>query len=343
VARIAGIETTAARGGEAGAEVVAPATIAYDATRLARVNARAPGVVRAIRAEMGERVRPGSPLATIESAALGSDRSRLQAVRSRLTAAEAAYRREKDLFEKGISAQKDLLAAEQEWEAARAESASAQAALGMVGGGAGGGGVYTLAAPIAGIVTERNATIGFLVASEDVLFEIADVSTMWAEIAVREDQLSDVATGQRVIITVDGISDREFSGTIAVISSKLDPRTRTATARVALQNPEGLLRANMFGRARIQTGGRGMSVLVPREAVQRSREDHVVFVPIRDGVYQARTVRVLGGDGGLVTIEGAIRAGDFVVTKGSFLLKTETLKESIGAGCCEVEPPRSGG
>ncbi len=343
IAREAGIETIPATEGAAPAGLVVPATIVFDPARVARVNARAPGVVRAIRADLGARVRFGSPLVQFESAALGAERSRLQAAGTRVAVAEASYQREQELFEKGISSKKDVLAAQQELETAKAEGAAAQAELGMIGGSADGGGLYTLTSPIAGVVTERNATVGLLVGAEDVLFEIADVSTMWAEIAVREDQLSSVAVGQSVTIAVDGVPEREFAGTIQAIASKLDPRTRTATVRVVLRNPEGLLRANMFGRASIHVGGDGLSVLVPRESVQRRRGEHVVFVRRSDEVYVPRRVRVAPGGGEFVAIEGGVRPGDLVVTKGSFLLKTETLKESIGAGCCEAEAPKSGG
>jgi cobalt-zinc-cadmium efflux system membrane fusion protein len=140
-----------------------------------------------------------------------------------------------------------------------------------------------------------------------------------------------------VSITIDGLGDREFKGTLSYVAPEIDRHTRTAKGRVALGNSDGALRANMFGRARIATTATRNTVLVPRAAVQRARGAHLVFVKLEEDVYETRRVQVLHGNGEWVTISGRVAPGDEVVTEGSFLLKTETLKESIGAGCCDVE------
>jgi cobalt-zinc-cadmium efflux system membrane fusion protein len=66
----------------------------------------------------------------------------------------------------------------------------------------------------------------------------------------------------------------------------------------------------------------------------------LVFVQLEAGTYEARRVRTSPAEGGLVAVHADVKPGERVVTTGSFLLKTETLKESIGAGCCEIEAPR---
>ena len=81
------------------------------------------------------------------------------------------------------------------------------------------------------------------------------------------------------------------------------------------------------------------SVVVPRAAVQRARSVSLVFVRLADDLYEARRVTVGTGADDVVSVSGRLRAGDDVVTDGSFLLKTETLKDSIGAGCCDVDGP----
>jgi cobalt-zinc-cadmium efflux system membrane fusion protein len=93
----------------------------------------------------------------------------------------------------------------------------------------------------------------------------------------------------------------------------------------------------MFARARISVSGSSASVVVPRESVQRARSANLVFVRLAEDLYEARRVSVGRADGDLIEVSGRVVPGDAVVTKGSFLLKTETLKESIGAGCCEVD------
>ena len=77
--------------------------------------------------------------------------------------------------------------------------------------------------------------------------------------------------------------------------------------------------------------------MVPAAAVQRAGDAQLVFVREQLDSYLARRVRVLARQGDRVRVSGGVQPGDPVVTTGSFLLKTETLKDSIGAGCCDVE------
>jgi cobalt-zinc-cadmium efflux system membrane fusion protein len=339
-ARDAGIETVPAVEGMEGTGVFATATLVADASHVAVVNPRVAGVVRSIRADLGSRVARGTPLAELESSAVGEDQSRLQAARARASLAEASYRRENELYDKGVSALREVEEAKREWEAAKAEVSAASGALAMIGASGGAAGSYTLRAPIAGVVTKRTATVGTLVDIDDVLFEIVDVSRLWADIDVPEAQVSRVRAGQRVVLRVEGLSGREFHGVVKFVSPVIDPQTRTAKARAALPNPDGLLRANMYAKARIVDDANAASILVPRTAVQDAKGVQLVFIQLAPDAYEARRVKTTPAENNMVAIASDLRPGDRVVTTGSFLLKTETLKESIGAGCCEVEAPK---
>lgn len=338
-ARLAGIETVKAAPAREISEIVAPATIAYDATRVAQVNARSPGVVKRIHADIGTWVEAGAPLIMIESAAVSADQSRLAAAKSRVGVAEATYSREARLEKKGISAKKEVIEAEQGLREARAEYEALRASLGIVGANGGSGGRYTLSAPFAGVVTQRNVSMDRYVVSESMLLEIVDTSSMLAEIAVPEASLGLVSVGRQVVLAVDGLDGREFQSTVSHISPMVDPQTRTAKARVRLANPEGLLRANMYGRARIAAAAPSRaSAAVPREAIQRARSVHLAFVRLAPDEYEARRVKMTANhrEDNLVEVSSGLQPGEEVVVAGSFFLKTETLKDSIGAGCCDV-------
>ncbi|WP_437668751.1 efflux RND transporter periplasmic adaptor subunit [Sorangium sp. So ce131] len=332
-ARLAGILTAKAVERQGGGGIPVTARIVYDALKVAEINARAAGVVRQLHVDVGAEVKKGAPLAVIDSAEVGADRSRLASALSRLKIAEENLLREEQLEKEGISSRRSVLAAQQELDAARAERASFAASLAVVGASAGGSGGYTLTTPLAGIVTQRRATVGRLVGVEETLFEVVDVSSMWAELDVPETDLPSVSPRQPVVIEVDGIEGRELKGEITYVAPAIDPSTRTAKARVPLANPDGALRANMFGRARILAPARA-AVMVPRSAVQRARTVKLVFVRLAEDQFEARRVEIGATEGDLVEVKKGVRPGEEVATEGSFLLKTETLKESIGAGCC---------
>ena len=316
-----------------GTEVVARVT--WDATRGAAVSARTAGLVSAIRAEVGDRVVRGQALAELRSAQLAADRSRATAAAQARDVAAAEVERKRELLAGGVASQRDLLDAARSLAAAEAELAGVRAELDLVGGGEGDGAV--LSAPLTGIVTARHARVGQVVDGLKPLFELVDPSRMWAELDVPERDLAGVAPGQQVQLRLDALPGEAFTGRIVTLSPAVDPATRTALARVELDNPDGSLRANLYGTATILGETAPAVVVVPAAAVQRAGDAQLVFVREQVDSYLARRVRVLARQGDRVRISGGVLPGDPVVTTGSFLLKTETLKDSIGAGCCDVE------
>lgn len=207
----------------------------------------------------------------------------------------------------------------------------------MVGARPDGSARYTLTAPISGVVNRRAATIGRLVDPTAVLFEIVDSSAMWVEIDVPETDVGLVAVGQSVKLTLDGSAREPLHAQLAYVASNVDSATRTTLARAALPNPDGALRANVFGRALISVSDPLVSVLVPRSAVQRARNASIVFVRLADDRFELRRVEIEATEGELLGVRGRLVVGDLVVSDGSFLLKTEILKDSMGSGCCEVD------
>jgi cobalt-zinc-cadmium efflux system membrane fusion protein len=323
-----------ARADEGG--LAALATISWDATRVALVSARAPGVVRELKVDVGSRVRRGEPLAALDSAEVGGERAAIDAARARLALEEAELARRAGLGPAGAISVAEIDRARAERDAARAELRAAEAALGMVGAGEGTAGRYTLAAPLSGVITRRVAVVGGHVEGSAVLFEVVDTSAVWADIEVPEGDLAHVAVGQRVSFRADVLGGRTVDGTIASIAPAIDPAKRTVLARAALSNPDGVLRANLFGAVRIATPD-AAAVSVPAAALQRAKGKELVFVRLADDLYEARRVEVVTRQGDTVVLRKGVAPGEAVVTEGSFLLKTETLKDSIGAGCCDVE------
>jgi len=129
---------------------------------------------------------------------------------------------------------------------------------------------------------------------------------------------------------------RRTAGEVIWISSFLDPRTRTATVRVKPVQA-GSLRAHEFGRLRLPVGPAEPSILVPRDAVQWEGCCNVVFVQEAADRFRPRKVEIAAADAAYYRVISGLQPDDQVVVAGSFLLKTELKKSSIGAGCCGLE------
>jgi cobalt-zinc-cadmium efflux system membrane fusion protein len=199
---------------------------------------------------------------------------------------------------------------------------------------AGRGGRYTLVAPFDGTVTAREAVAGRAVAAEDALVEVADVRTLWAVLDVPEEHARSVRAGQKVTVRVDG-SGEVREARVARVAASVDPRTRTVRVRVDLPNADRTLRAGSFVRGTIEVSSARRALLVPRDAVQRAQEHDLVFVRTAPGQFDPVAVRVGARTAADVEVVEGLAPGAEVVTTGAFVLKTELLKDSIGAGCAD--------
>ncbi len=348
IAEQAGFELSSVQPRRISKTVECNAEIAYDGNRFAQIAAQVPGVVEEVHRDLGERVEAGEVLVTIMSAHLGAAKARYLQARQSLALWKRNYERESDLLDRGVSTEKHLLEAETrlaESRIAMSESEQALISLGLsgrqieeVGRENDTSSHYELTAPFPGVVIDRFTAIGEVVAPSEPLFTVSDVSRMWALLDIYESDLRDVRIGQPAVITVEGLQGESFAGYVSWVSSRLDPQTRTLTARIELDNAAGRLRANMFAHASITVKEREQALVVPESAVQWEGCCNIVFVKSSDTVYQPRKVHLGIDTGNVYEILSGVSEGDRVVTQGSFLLKTEILKSSIGTGCCEIDP-----
>jgi len=324
------------------------AVVAYDGNRYAHLAAQVSGVVATVRKDLGDRVESGDVLATITSAHLGAVKAAyLHAVAS-VALWERNHAREAGLLERGVSTERDVLEAETRLAESRIAFSKAEQELLSLGVSSeqietvrrdeDTTGQYVVTAPFAGMVVERRAVTGEIVDPSKSLFAIADVSRMWALLDVYEADVREIRVGQPVVLYVEELRGESFGGHITWVSSELSPQTRTLQARAEFNNDRGLLRANMFGTANVSVGDRHDVVVVPATAVQWEGCCNVVFVKKSNTVYEPRKVHLGISTGTVYQVLSGVNVGEKIVTQGSFLLKTEILKGSIGAGCCEVQP-----
>lgn len=314
-----------------------PARVVYDATRTAEITASAGGVLRSVTVDLGAKVKSGDPLATLDSADVGGDRSRLEAAYRRVRAAKDRLERLKELEKDGVVARKQRVDAELTLDEATADANALAAELGVSGASKGKGSGYTVTSPIDGVVTRRTAAVGKLVENKDALFQVVDPTVLWAELEIPESSAASVREGAEVVLTFPALPAETFAGTIATILPEVDPHTRTVTARVAVKNPHLRLRANMFGEAAVFGETPADGVTIPRAAIQTVDRQRFVFVRKDALLFEVRHVTVPSKEGESALVTEGLKPGEEVVTIGSFLLKTETLKDSIGAGCCAEE------
>ena len=317
-----------------------PAELQLNGDRVAMVGPRVAGRVAGIVVSMGDRVSNGTVLASIDSPDVGSLLASYTSAQATESVAQRTYQREKDLFARRISSEREVLAAEAALASATSERRSVESrlqALGVPLPTAGSTGptsaLLPIRSPIQGTVIERNATIGAPVGPETVLFKLADLSTLWLVAKVPETAMRDIRRGDTVTVKVDALPDQPVSGRVSYIGATVSETTRTVDVRIDVPNGTGQLKPGMFARAQLATHvarERSDRLLIPQAAVQELNRKRVVFVPRPDGGFDVREVTVGASVGDDIEVLSGLKAGDTIVTSGSFTLKSQAVRGETG-------------
>ncbi|GJM21447.1 MAG: hypothetical protein DHS20C15_13620 [Planctomycetota bacterium] len=324
------------------------AEFAFDGNRFAQLASRAPGVVREVAVDLGAQVEAGALLAVVDSPELGSAKAEFLQAQALVSLWERNHEREQALLVQGAGTERESLEAETSLAESRIQRARAEqnlrtlglddAAVAQVIASDDSSSLLRLTAPFAGEVVTRQAVAGEVVERGTPLFSVADTSRMWALLEVFDRDLARVRPGQQVLFDVAGLPGDRRGGTLTWVASQLDRHTRTLAARAELPNPHGVLRAGMFAEAQVSVLDHEQALVVPKDAVQWEGCCNVVFVRHSDVLFEPRKVLLGAETERHFVVREGLDGDESVVTTGAFLLKTELLKGSIGAGCCEVEP-----
>jgi Cu(I)/Ag(I) efflux system membrane fusion protein len=188
--------------------------------------------------------------------------------------------------------------------------------------------IYT---PLSGVVIEKLVQEGQYLNVGDTLFNIADLSTVWVEVEVYENEFSFVRIGQRVEISSQSYPGKTFSGRVSFIYPFLDPKTRTVKVRVELANPGLKLKPDMFVSAMIKAP-LADALAVPVTAVMDTGTRQVVWVEMKPGMFEPRDVKVGARVGDKIQILSGLLRGDKVASSGGYLIDSESQLKGSGTG-----------
>ena len=192
--------------------------------------------------------------------------------------------------------------------------------------------------PRDGVVLTRNATEGMKMSAGDVLFRIADLSTVWVLADVPEYDLANVQLGQMATIRVRSLPGQSFQGRVALIYPQVNSETRSTKVRIELPNPNGQLRPDMYADVEIAASAGRPVVAVPDSAVIDTGTRQVVILDKGEGRFEPRDVKIGTQGGGLTEIRSGIAVGDKVVVAANFLIDAESnLKAALSGMAAATE------
>ena len=309
--------------------------------RVAHVTTRVPGRVINLHKSIGDSVRAGEPLATLDSVELGQAQSAFLEALARHDLAAKTYERQSKLFKDELIAQKEVLAASNQLSLAKIDVDKAKSQLKLYG--MTDARIASLAknrnldptvpllAPIGGVVVMRHLTLGEVLepGAAQPAFTLTDVSELWVNANLFEKDLALVKEGQPATVTTPAYPGKSYRGRVSLISTALDPETRTAKARIAVTNTDRKLKPQMFATARIAIGDHA-ALAIPAEAKVQDQSETFVFVRKGPESFEKRPVQLGLKAGEFYPVTSGLNPGEDIVVKGAFTLKSELVKESLG-------------
>lgn len=187
-----------------------------------------------------------------------------------------------------------------------------------------------LRSPIDGVVIEKNAVAGARFAPGDVLFKLADLSGVWLQAEVAEQDQGALHIGQAVDVKVDAYAQEKFSGKVSFIAPVLNEKTRTVRVRVELPNKDARLRPGMYASVVI-ADTMEPALTLPLSAVIDSGTRQVVLVLVAEGRFQPRAVQLGARGEQYAVVLSGLKEGETVVSRANFLIDAESnLKAALG-------------
>lgn len=322
-ARRIGVSFAEVTSGPMTASVRSFGQVVWDETRTTAIAPKVDGWIERLHVDFtGQEVRQGQPLLEIYSPMLVTAQEELLlAARLARDVANGTEEARRNADEMLASARRRL----QYWDVPAADiervERTGQASR-----------TLTLRAASGGVVVEKLVVSGQRIMAGETLYRLADLSRVWVDGQVFEQDLALVRPGQRVAVDVQAYPGERRNGIVTYVYPTVDPATRTARVRVELSNPGLRLKPGMFATVHLTSVVRDSVLTVPRSAVLATGERSMVFLRARDGTLVPRQVVTGVANEDRIEIRSGVAAGDTVVASATFLVDAESnLKAALGS------------
>lgn len=318
-----------------------PARLVWNEERTQRIYPAFAGRVTTIQADLGQSVKAGAPLALLASPDFGQAQADTAKAQAGQAFAQQSLRRQRELFEAGIIARKELEQAQADAAGAQAEVARAAARTRLYGSASGVNQQLALSSGIGGVVVERNLNPGQEVRPDQsgpALFVVTDPTSLWVQIDARESDLASLRPGDPITLQVPAYPGATFTGKVTATADAIDPGTRTIKVRGVVPNPDRRLKAEMLATARVQESRAG-GVVVPASAIVLDGTQHVVYVRREPGVFEPRKVELAQEGPAEVIVASGLQPGDAVVNQNALLLSRQFQSMTEDAAAAKKATP----
>ncbi|GAB3808925.1 efflux RND transporter periplasmic adaptor subunit [Spirosoma humi] len=293
--------------------------ITFNQDQVVKVFPLVGGHIETLKADLGDYVRKGQIMAVIRSGDLADLEQQAVSARGQLAVAQKNQQVTEDMTKAGLSSQRELVASQEQLQAAKGELARVGERRRIVGGT---GSVYLVKAPMSGFVVEKTASPGMELRSDDPenLFTVSNLERVWVMANVYESDLANVHEGDAATITTISYPDKIFRGKIDKIFNVLDPDSKTLRVRVTLNNPDYRLKPEMFANVSVTYAGHDQRIAIPAGAVVFDKNRNFVVMVNKANQPIVREVNIYKTIGQKTYLTSGVAPGDKVVTTNQLLI-----------------------
>jgi len=310
-----------------------PGQIALNENNITHVVASVPGTVKEIFKGLGEVTKSGDPLATLQSRDMAEAKSSYISAYKNLGLQKDLFERDEKLWKQKVKAEVQFIQTRNNYENAKINLAQAKQKLlalsmteeqiGKLPTQESPLNIYTIDSPIDGKIIERHITLGEVISSDKQVFVIANLDTVWINLAIPAEELPKIKKDQKVDIFAHQ-GELICSGFIMYSSPVINEESRTGRAVIQLDNPQHALHPGDFIKAQVVVAESSALLSLPSSATQRIDGKIVVFVKTNEHSFEAKSINIKGSEKAeFVEVIDGLKEGDDVVIKNSFLLKAE--------------------
>lgn len=304
--------------------------VGFNENKVNKVFPRNSGQVIESKVTLGDKVQAGQVLAVIRSADVAGNYADLTSANADIAITKRQLDNTESLYKNGIASEREYTEAKQVYEKALAAKSKIQSLISInSGNGSNAGGTYTITSPIGGYIVEKKVNAGNFIRGDmgDNLFTISDLKDVWVIANVFEADIPKVKEGYEVQVTTLAYPNKIFHGKIDKISEILDPANKALKVRIRLDNPELLLRPEMFAKVIVSNKEDKQAVCIPTKAIITQNGKTFVVVYNSNSDMKIAEINILKTVGDITYLVSGVTPGQRLITDNQLLIFQQLLND----------------
>ncbi len=304
--------------------------VSFNENSVNKVFPRSSGQVVECKVTLGDKVQAGQILAVLKSADVAGNYADLSSANADINIAKRQMDNTEALYKNGIASEKEYTEAKQNYEKALSAKGKIQSIISInSGNGSNAGGTYNLISPINGYIVEKKVNTGNFIRADmgDNLFTISDLKNIWINANVFEADIPKVKEGYKVEVTTLAYPDKKMTGTIDRMSQVLDPSNKTLRVRIRLENPDLLLRPEMFARVIVSNKENKKAICIPTKALISLNGKSFVVTYKSNSEMKIAEVNILKTGGDQTYLIDGVVPGEKIIIQNQLLIFQQLLNQ----------------